>query len=229
MERFGRTASAILHMGKRQLSIQAYFRDPFKKLLPYPPKERVKLMEKIRREKYRRAVSKWPDRNYQRIGSTKAPGGISAAIYAKDLGIILKMREVTSISIEAIAGIKKRPYQKPARILFCVHARFICQIEGHRSGNQTHEDRYMLVMARDGSDAKRRLRKEFKIYEQPYLNSYGELVRWKFRKIVEIQEAADYEFNPEGTEVYYVYAGKRIRREYEWHPKYFKHREKIVL
>ena len=83
---------------------------------------------------------------------------------------------------------------------------------------QTIEERIVLVKAFSPKDADERLRREWEAYAEPYLNSDGELVRWRMEEIIDVYELGETEIDPKGTEVYSVLTQRRMRPQYEWHP-----------
>ena len=90
------------------------------------------------------------------------------------------------------------------------------QIEGITKGNQTWEDRFVLVLATDFDDAVTRIKSKWKDYEAPYLNSEGSMVRWKLEQIVDVYRTGETEIDPLGTEVFSELFQRRMKREYEW-------------
>src|SRR3989338_3770250 len=97
MDKFALTYSKLIGLDNRRIKIHAYFFDPLKTLLPYPPKERLKTLREIRRDKYRKIVSKWPVKTFKRIGPPIEPGGIESTIKARDIRCIRTFQEIDSI------------------------------------------------------------------------------------------------------------------------------------
>jgi hypothetical protein len=62
------------------------------------------------------------------------------------------------------------------------------QIEGQTTGMQLYEERFVLTKADTCTHAEKKVVKEMKDYETPYLNSSGEIVRWKLESIEDIYE-----------------------------------------
>ena len=67
-------------------------------------------------------------------------------------------------------------------------------------------------------DAARRLRREFKEYEEPNLNADGYMLRWAFDRVLDVYNTMDKELDPRGTEVFSVYTERRMKPEYVWNP-----------
>lgn len=84
---------------------------------------------------------------------------------------------------------------------------------------QNTEDRFVLVRASSFEEAKKRLRREWRKYATPYLNSNGEMVSWALDKVIDVYDTAAIEINPAGTEVYSKLGHRRMRPGYVWRPK----------
>jgi hypothetical protein len=84
---------------------------------------------------------------------------------------------------------------------------------------QLVEDRIILMQAGSESEARRRAERQFRTEGFPVLNSDGYFRRWAFQHILEVCEPADTEWSPKGTEAYYQIRNRRMKRQYEWHPK----------
>jgi len=80
------------------------------------------------------------------------------------------------------------------------------------------EDRLVLVRAKSEREAEARLSRKWRAYSKPYLNPYGELVRWKLTEIRDVYELFDDEIDPSGTEVYSRIRTRRMRRGDRWMP-----------
>jgi len=84
---------------------------------------------------------------------------------------------------------------------------------------QTTEDRFILVRASSAEDAKKRLKRQWRDYANPYLNSKGQMVSWSLEKVTDVYDIGETEINPTGTEVYSKLGKRRMRPEYVWRTK----------
>lgn len=71
---------------------------------------------------------------------------------------------------------------------YSLKVRFVVQVENRVKGLQTFEERILLVQAETEEEAKAKVSQSFSDYEKPYLNPYGERVRWKFEEFIGIYE-----------------------------------------
>ena len=90
------------------------------------------------------------------------------------------------------------------------------------------EDRFVLVHASTFEDAKKRLKKQWREYSTPYLNSNGEMVSWSFEKVIDVYDTTEVELDPAGAEVYSKLGKRRMRPEYVWHPKMTRSRKMTI-
>lgn len=117
--------------------------------------------------------------------------------------------------VDRIAGLRK-VRERLKLNWYSVRARIAIQVEGQTKGLQGIEDRIVMVRARSLSDASKRLENEWQAYAEPYLNSYGELVRWQLEEILDIY-AITSDIDPKGTEVWSSLRNRRMKKEFEWH------------
>jgi hypothetical protein len=80
------------------------------------------------------------------------------------------------------------------------------------------EDRFVLVRAASFDDAERRLRKEWREYAEPYLNTDGHLVRWQLEAVTDVYSTLEDELDPAGTEVYSKRTRRRVGPKAVWRP-----------
>ena len=193
----------------------------YKDLIHLEPKERVKVIRKKQREDYKAFVSSLPEKSFTRIGSRIAPRGIEIECTQKELLCFNKEKKIGHISIVEKESELKLAIKEVAHY-YTVVARFVIQVENKKKGLQSYEDRMLLVKAKNGKEAEKKLRKNFKKYEEPYLNSQGEMVRWKFEEFIDCYQTtyqslegvlADEE---EGIEVYSVIRSRRLSKEQSW-------------
>lgn len=188
-----------------------------KPLFPFTPEIRKKKLNEVEKGLFNKLRDIWPSKDYTVIGSKKRPGGISGQVRATDIRKFINKNFLQDISIEEIEGMRKRKLRKE-KSWFAVKAHFEIQIEGQTKGFQEVEERIVIVRAVDCKDAQKRLIKNFKEYDEPYLNKYGEMVRWHFEKVIDIYEMNVDTIDPKGTEVFYEFIRRRMKPEYEWQP-----------
>jgi hypothetical protein len=76
-----------------------------------------------------------------------------------------------------------------------------------------------LVRAASFEDAKKRLRKQWREYAKPYLNSEGQMVSWHLDRVLDVYQTCEADIDPAGTEVYSKLGHRRMRSKYVWRPK----------
>ena len=218
LDDYGLTLKELLALKDRLIKIKAHICYADRKpLFQYPPDIRKRKLGDIENEVFNKLIEIWPTTDFEIIGTKSKPSGISGKIKAEDLKKLLNKKLVEHIWIEEIDGYKKLSFQKE-ELWFAVKANFAIQIEGQCRGYQDIEERIMIVKAYDCTDAKKRVLKNFKGYGEPYLNKYGEMVRWHFDEVVDVYEMNEDSIDPKGTEVYSQFKRRRMKPEYEWHP-----------
>jgi hypothetical protein len=83
---------------------------------------------------------------------------------------------------------------------------------------QTVEERFVLVRAADSDSAVRLLRPHWRQYAEPYLNPYGQFVRWHLEEILEVYPTWENVLDPNGTEVYSRLSSRRLTPARMWRP-----------
>jgi hypothetical protein len=126
---------------------------------------------------------------------------------------------VGSIYVTRVAGRRRRRSPKSPLAWYCVRAFVVIRIERVKSGMQMTEDRFILVRGSSIEDAKKRLKRQWREYAIPYLNSNGEMVSWSLDRVTDAYDTGLIEIDPVGTEVYSKGGQRRIRPEYVWRPK----------
>jgi hypothetical protein len=127
-------------------------------------------------------------------------------------------RGVSSVYIEQIDGYR-RLAQRSQLAWYCVRAFVVISVERESSGLQGTEDRFMLVCASSCDDAKNRLKKQWREYATPYLNSDFAMVSWRLGRIVDVYETSVTEMDPAGTEIYSKLGHRKMRPKYVWKPQ----------
>ncbi|MHB1276808.1 MAG: DUF4288 domain-containing protein [Bacteroidia bacterium] len=97
------------------------------------------------------------------------------------------------------------------------------EIEGRTHGLQTYEERFVLIRAKSHDDAYNKLERTRNTYSDPYLNSDGQLVRWRIESLDDCFETDIGRFkdldDTEGTEVYSILKTRRLTKERIWDGK----------
>jgi len=218
LDDYGLTLKELLALKDRLIKIRAHICYADRKpLFQYPPDVRKRKLRDIENELFNKLMEIWPSKDFEIIGTKSKPSGLSGKIKAEDLKKVLNKKIVEHIWIEEIDGLNKQKLPKE-ELWFAVKANFVIQIEGQCRGYQDIEERIVIVRAYDCNDAKKRLLKNFKDYDEPYLNKYGEMVRWHFDEVVDVYEMNEDTIDPKGTEVYSQFKRRRLIPEYEWHP-----------
>lgn len=145
------------------------------------PKDRVHYIQLKFQKDYQAIATRLAGHNYELIGTKKKPRGIKLKSGAPIINSILRLKFIDKSLITGVEVKKARPGES----YFCFKTIFQIQIEGKVKGVQTYEERFILVKAENLDKAEKKLRKEVKTREEPYLNAQGQLVRWKFESIEE--------------------------------------------
>jgi len=205
-----------------EIQIKVYLKYPdYDDILNIEPKERIKVIRKRKKEIYFNALTQLQSENFKRIGEKNSPSGFEIKCDKVELLKLNKSKEVERIIlckqedeyISALHNVEK---------YFAVIARFVIQIENRIKGLQDYEDRTLLIKARSGDEAEEKLKKSFKDYEKPYLNPYGELVRWKFEEFIDWYETSYdsiesmLDDDSEGIEIFSRLKSRRFNSERAW-------------
>lgn len=232
LENLKLTEAAFRRLGTREVRafvhLRTYDVSPEVKGLPIP--QRLNYM--IER------ADRWVDglrRRYQRLSLQKRDVSLSGSGVRRwsllpssleFLGSVSEILEIArsagvrSVHIARVAGYPpQRQSPSPALAWYCVRALVVIRVEHARSGLQNIEDRFVLVRASSFEDAKKRLRKQWRDYAAPYLNSNGQMVSWMLDKVVDVYQTGETELDPAGAEVYSKLGKRRMRPEYIWRPK----------
>lgn len=183
------------------------------------PKVRRQKLDEVMSTNYailEKAISKG---KLKRLGTKKSPRGIIIDARYKDIASIKLPDFVDSVYIEKIKGhAPKNLDLEPA--FYAVKARFLIQVEGKTDGKQSYEDRIILVRATSFNDAEKRASLNYDAYADPYLNSYGQLVRWKFEKVIDVFETfidhVDDLLDVSGVEVFSKLKERKMKKSDIW-------------
>lgn len=196
-----------INPNKRQAEVSIYLKyPPIKTLLSYSPAERKDRIKQLLSGHLNKLLNTIQVDNYTLIGSTSKPRGITTTIPFSLLKKIAKMPYVGLVFIINIRHAKKLKPAKKAHSYYCVKMTVVCEIEGRKKGFQTMEERFVLIKANSFEQAYKKMEKQKKAYEEPYLNAYGECVRWKIERfddcfLTDIHTLEDLNA-PEGIEVF---------------------------
>lgn len=169
---------------KEPLKIRIYFKYPdYDDLLNLIPKERIREIRRRQRENLKSFISTIKN-DFIKIGRKINPSGLELDCNKSELLKFNKDRRIDNISIINL----EKDYDsdiEPFELYYTFIVRFAIQIENKTKGLQNYEDRVLIMKAFSEDEAKKKLKKGFKTYEKPYLNSFGELVRWKFEEFLD--------------------------------------------
>ncbi len=149
------------------------------------PKDRVSHIQTKFQKDYKAIAAKLSGHDYELIGTKKKPRGIKLKRDDRVISSILKLKFVDKSLSSGLLTKQKKTKNRLEDTYFCFKTIFQIQIEGKAKGLQTYEERFILVKADKRNKAEKKVLKTIKDQEDPYLNSDGQLVRWKFESIEE--------------------------------------------
>lgn len=207
---------------KKKIQANIYLHYPsYQELAEFAPEERVKIIKQTLRDEYQKLKTLFRGVEFVKLGSNTKPRGISLTTTFSELKRLEKKTFVGDIFINEIEDASRKDF--PAvESFWSVKARFVIQIENRKSGIEDYEDRILLIKAFSAEEAESKLLKTFDDYAEPYLNSTGHMVRWKFEEFLDtystLIETLE-EFNSdEGVEVFSDIRGRRMRHGTGWNP-----------
>lgn len=211
------------NIDKRRVDVSIYLKYPdTKSLLKIPAKDRVKTIDQDQKNKFDKLVATNLFDKYTKLGTDKRPAGIRTKVLYSVLNKIDKLSYIQHAYVTRIELAKKTIKPKPLSF-FCVKMTVAVEVEGVKKGNQTVEERFVLVKANSFDDAYKRVEKQKKNYSEPYLNPYGQFVRWRVESLddcyaTDINSMTDLN-NPEGVEVYSILKTRRLTEKRSWDGK----------
>jgi hypothetical protein len=210
-----------LHRRLAKVSIHLKY-PPVKRLRHLSPKERITAIQKHQAKNLASLVNTGLLGSYKILGTKKKPTGVETEMAFNDIPNLGKYNFIEYIFVESVKGGKKVVKKDPPRF-FCIKMTVAIQVEGIKAGIQTYEERYVLIKARSFEEAYKKIGKQKRKYESPYLNPRGHLVRWKVESLDDCYETDIIECknldNPEGAEVYSVLRKRRMTKERYWNGK----------
>jgi hypothetical protein len=152
---------------------------------------------------------------FELIGTKRKPRGIKVKTNTKTIGLLKRLSYVSWIYNNNKA---KKEKKKNEESYFCFKVIFQIQVEGQKRGNQTIEERFLLVKSNNWDKAEQKVKREFKNYEKPYLNPYGQMVRWTFDYIEESYHTyiSDKDDFTKPIEVFSKLKGRSLKKENIW-------------
>jgi len=209
---------------KRLVDVSIHLKYPdTKPLIKHSPTERKDKIKQTLADNFKRLLNTKLFDNYTVIGTRTKPSGIQTKIQYSVLKKISKRDFVGNIFINNITHAKKIRPKQTANNFYCVKMTVAIEVEGRKRGLQTIEDRFVLIKANSFDDAYKKVEKHKKKYAEPYLNQYGELVRWKIESLddcfsTDINSFDDLN-NPEGVEVFSVLKKRKLTAKRRWSVK----------
>jgi len=220
LAQWGLSPSALTRLGNRPVSIWIHQKGPsIRRLFPLPPAERQARVAAFLARGLKALEKRCPQGALKVRGDGVEAWTIDARIPAKTVVELSRLPSVSSVFIEKIQGLPRCGPRKDRSGWFAVREKVAVQVEGQVRGYQTVEDRIVLLKARSERHARRLAARNSKEYGEPYLNSDGYMVRWKLEEIVDVYSLSEDEIDEAGTEVYSRLGARRMRPEYEWHPR----------
>ena len=184
-----------------------------------PPDQRGAFLEKRVARWIKTARRDWPSDSFRIEPDSTMPTTIASRLAAREVSKILKFPGVDSVSIRSIQGMRRKRPSRDLRSWWCVRALIALEVEGQKRGLQTIEDRFVLVKAISAREAPRRLRRHWREYAAPYLNSEGLLVRFQLQEVTDVYDTMEDELDPDGVEVYSSLASRRMKPAFSWDPR----------
>ena len=169
----------------------------------------------VLRQRFQVLKKKIIAKDLELIGKKKSPRGVKIQLSFNELKKIEKLKIINSIHVTDIKGIEKKNniFENKKRFI-SAKARVAIQIEGIKKGKQGYENRILIVKAKSFKSAEKKLRREFKEYQKPYLNSGGRLVRWKLEKFIDFFETdickSDSFNSKSGNEIFSVLKERKL-------------------
>jgi len=180
------------------------------------PKDRVTFIQDKFKRDLTRIEKVLTGQAFELIGTKRKPRGIKIKTNKKTLGLLKHLPFVSLTSIDNKAD--KKTKNRKETSYFCFKVIFQIQVEGQKKGNQTIEERFLLVNSDNWDKAEQNVRREFKKYEKPYLNPYGQMVRWTFDYIEESYHTyiSDKDDFKKPVEVFSKLKGRKLKKENIW-------------
>jgi hypothetical protein len=218
-----------LPTGETKMSVRIhveYPRDivfPTQKVLAMTPAQRSKRINDYVTKHINPVIKKFKLIKYKWVKPENHLHGIIIRTTLDEFKQLKKIKAV-SLQILKISGAVKIATKYDRSGFYCVKVIVAIQVEKAKEGMQSWDERYILIKADSFDDAYNKVEKNAKSYEsEPYINPYGELVRWKYERMVDCFEASIYDIkelnNKEGVEVYSRLRLRKMTKERYWNGK----------
>jgi hypothetical protein len=218
LESYGLTRPALHRLKSTPVSFSVQLKGrPLFGLLKFAPHQRDSELRNTLASQLQRLIQRFPDATLKSRDERRASWTADGVLPAQRISALAASPELQYVSIHAINGRRKRPLSRET--WFCVWGLVVIQIEGRDRGMVDVEDRLVLVKARDRDHARKKLRRDWHDYGEPYLNPYGYLVRWRLVSVVDVYDTNLDSIDPDGAEVYSRIRAMRMKPEYRWLPK----------
>lgn len=218
-----------LPTGETKMSVRIhveYPRDiisPSKKVIKMTPAQRSKRINDYVIKNINPVIKKFKLIKYKWV---KPENHLHGIIINTTLNEFKQLKKIKAISLQIlkISGAVKITKKYDTSGFYCVKVIVAIQVEKAKKGMQSWDERYILIKANSFDDAYNKVEKNAKTYEsESYINPYGELVRWKFERMVDCFEASIYDIkelnNKEGVEVYSTLKLRKLTKERYWNGK----------
>lgn len=198
------------------IKVDIYLQYPeIKDLIKSSPKERRKAIGLELQNSYQQLKEMLPELKLKRIGDKNRPSGMTTVLNYQELLEVAKLESISAISIINIKGYEEKK-NKPKKEYFSVKVRIAIQIEGKKKGSQDYENRIVIVKAKSFEKAVKKVIKGLE-KEEPYLNPYGHLVKWKFEKILDcyktcIEDKSEFDLKY-GVEIFSQIKKRKLTKE----------------
>ncbi|GEM_PF-908093 len=209
---------------KRQVDVSIHLKYPdTKPLIKLSPADRKNKIRHELKDKFKKLLDTKLFDEYTVIGTRSKPTGIKTKIPYSVLRKVSKLGFVGNIFINSISHAKKIKLKETPRSFYCVKMTVAIEIESKKRGFQTIEDRFVLIKANSFDDAYKKVEKHNKKFAEPYLNPYGELVRWRIESLDDCFSTDINSFDdlndPEGVEVYSALKKRKLTSKRTWDGK----------
>lgn len=211
-----------LKNSKIEMTVRIHIRYPrYDKWLKFRPKIRKNKIDSALKQNFKLLKKNSLGKKFELIGKKNSPRGIEIQLNYNELKKIRNLDFIDSTYVVDIDRIDKKKLKLENRKrFFSVKARVAIQIEGVKRGKQKYENRILIIKAKSFESAAKKLKREFKEYQKPYLNSDGRLVRWKLEKFIDFFETDVYksdDFNGKsGIEIFSVLKERKLTSNLIW-------------
>lgn len=226
LSEFRLTRAGLRSLGTRAVTVDVTIGLPpfiypskalLRQLIAKAPSTRAALVRDWRRREFERLRRELGSLKGETLWLSRAPIGLRLTVPARSVTALFTLRHAESVVIRNVRGRRRFVEARPRkRRLYAVRARLAYQQEGQSRGLQLCEDRVTVLSARSEKEATRRVEQLLRKQGHTSLMKSGHFQRWAFEEILDVIELIDETFLAGGTEVYYEYKNRRVRRP--WKP-----------